>query len=64
MVAKKSTVVRGPAKTLSTKIERGLVRQIGVIVFGGGLNASHWIDKAKGDGYSVYLRDGRAELYK
>lgn len=46
------------------KREKGLVKQIGVIVFGGGLNARHWIEEAKKDGYYVLICNGYAELYK
>jgi hypothetical protein len=48
------------------KREKGLlVKQVGVIVFGGGLNARHWIEEAKKeDGYNVLICNGYAELYK
>ncbi|HEY4489893.1 MAG TPA: hypothetical protein VJC12_01395 [Candidatus Paceibacterota bacterium] len=46
------------------KREKGLLKQVGLIMFGGGLNARHWIDEAKKAGYYVLICDGRAELYR
>jgi len=39
-------------------------KQAGVIVYGRGLNARHWIDQAKRAGYKVILRNGFCELWK
>lgn len=39
------------------------MRQIGVIVYGGGINAREWINREKVAGRIVMLRDGYAEIY-
>jgi|GEM_PF-4947834 len=41
----------------------GVMKQVGCIVFGGGLKARHWIEEAKKDGFRVMIRDGFAELW-
>lgn len=47
------------------KREKGLVKQVGVIVFGGGLNPRHWIEEARKEGYYVLISNGYyVELYR
>lgn len=48
------------------RIVKGQVPQIGVIVWGGGLNRSFWIAKARSEGYLVYEFPGEncARLYR
>lgn len=43
---------------------RKAMKQVGVIVYGRRLNARHWIDCAKQQGFSVLLRDGFCELFR
>lgn len=40
-----------------------LLRQIGGIGFGGGLNPDAWVKRVKDDGYLVYVGDEHAEIY-
>lgn len=49
--------------TLKELIQGGLVKQVGVIVFGDGQNVAHLIERAQKDGYYVYNRGHFAELY-
>ena len=39
------------------------LKQVGCIVFGGGINVRWWIENAKAEGFKVLIRDGFAELY-
>ena len=40
------------------------VHQDGVIVFGGGLDAEHWMAEAKAEGYKVESMPGYATLHR
>jgi hypothetical protein len=42
---------------------RNTMKQIGVIVFGGGINARAWIDAERAVGHVVMIRAGYAEVY-
>lgn len=50
--------------SLLNALEHGKAAQVGVIVFGGGLNLRFWIEKARQDGYLVRICNGYAELYR
>ena len=45
------------------KHKKSLVKQVGAIVFGGGLNVVESIEQAKRDGFYVVVRGHHAELY-
>ena len=40
------------------------MQQVGVIVYGGGINARAWIDAAKQEGCAIVLRDGYCEIWR
>lgn len=40
------------------------MKLLGIIFYGPDLNARHWIEEAKRDGYIVVLHPNRAELYR
>jgi dTDP-D-glucose 4,6-dehydratase len=40
------------------------MKQVGFIVYGGGLNVREWLDRAKADGFSIMIRETFAEIWK
>lgn len=45
-------------------INTSKMKQVGMIVYGNGIDSRAWINLMRNQGYYVLLCDGRAELYR
>jgi hypothetical protein len=40
------------------------MKQYGLIVYSDGMNILYWLDQARKEGFTLFLRDGFAELWR